>query len=102
MTRKSPQTANGKSPKPSIEAQPGYRHKEGSRKSKVHQLYDEQGAEAAWVLGAKLKLKEGTLRTWLATWRRLDEAEKKSAKKSKSNSAAAVAPKPNDGAFLAA
>jgi hypothetical protein len=45
-------------------------HKEGSRKSKVHRLCDEQGAEAAWVLGLKLKLKEGTLRSWFAAWKR--------------------------------
>jgi hypothetical protein len=45
-------------------------HKEGSRKGKVHQLFDEQGAEAAWVLGLKLKLKEGTLRSWFAAWKR--------------------------------
>jgi len=46
-------------------------HKEGSRKGKVHQLFDEQGAEAAWVLGIKLKLKEGTLLSWFAAWKRL-------------------------------
>jgi hypothetical protein len=55
-------------------------HKEGSRKSKVHQLFDTQGTEAAWVLGLKLKLKEGTLRSWFAAWKRLEgkrEAEVK-------------------------
>ena len=46
-------------------------HKEGSRKGKVHQLFDEQGAEAAWVLGLKLKLKQSTLRSWFAAWKRL-------------------------------
>jgi hypothetical protein len=45
-------------------------HKEGSRKGKVHQLFDEQGPESAWVLGLKLKLKEGTLRSWFAAWKR--------------------------------
>ena len=46
-------------------------HKEGSRKGKVHRLFDKEGAEAAWVLGHKLKLKEGTLRSWFAAWKRL-------------------------------
>ena len=46
-------------------------HNEGSRKSKVHQLFDTQGAEAAWVLGLKLKLKDGTLRSWFAAWKPL-------------------------------
>jgi hypothetical protein len=51
-------------------------HKEGSRKGKVHQLFDEQGAEAAWVLGLKLKLKEGTLRSWFAAWKRVQSNSK--------------------------
>ena len=46
-------------------------HQEGSRKGKVHELFDKEGPEAAWVLGLKLKLKEGTLRSWLAAWKRL-------------------------------
>ena len=40
-------------------------HKEGSRKGKVHQLFDKEGAEAAWVLGLKLQLKQTTLRSWV-------------------------------------
>ena len=51
-------------------------HKDGSRKGKVHQLFDEQGAEAAWVLGIKLKLKEGTLRSWFAAWKRVQSKSK--------------------------
>ena len=35
----------------------GYRdHIEGSRKGKVHELYDKQGAEAAWTLALQLRL----------------------------------------------
>jgi hypothetical protein len=45
-------------------------HKEGSRKSKVHELFNNEGPEAAWVLGLKLKLKENTLRSWFAGWKR--------------------------------
>jgi hypothetical protein len=37
----------------------------------VHELFDKEGSEAAWVLGLKLKLKEGTLRSWFAAWKRL-------------------------------
>jgi hypothetical protein len=46
-------------------------HNEGSRKGKVHELFDKEGPDAAWVLGLRLKLKEGTLRSWLAAWKRL-------------------------------
>lgn len=46
------------------------KHKEGSRKSKVHALFETQGADAAWTLGIKLKLSQNTLRSWLGTWRR--------------------------------
>jgi hypothetical protein len=45
-------------------------HKEGSRKAKVHELFKKEGPESAWVLGLKLKLKEGTLRSWFAAWKR--------------------------------
>jgi hypothetical protein len=55
-------------------------HRQGSRKSKVRELHDKQGPDAAWVLGKKLGLKEGTLRTWFGHWR---HATGKSAKPSK-------------------
>jgi hypothetical protein len=45
------------------EPKPYKDHKPGSRKARVHELYDQKGAEHAWVLGLKLKLKPGTLRT---------------------------------------
>jgi len=50
-------------------------HKTGRRKGKVHELFDTQGAEAAWTLGLRLGLKETTLRGWLATWRRLSKSK---------------------------
>jgi hypothetical protein len=60
----------------------GYRdHLAGSRKGKVHELHDKQGAEAAWVLGKKLGLKEGTLRSWFAAWKRADAKPAPKAKK---------------------
>ena len=46
------------------------KHKEGSRKSKVHALFDKQGQDAAWTLGLTLKLSQNTLRSWFGTWRR--------------------------------
>ena len=67
-------------------------HKEGSRKGKVHSLFDEQGTEAAWVLGLKLKLKEGTLRSWFAAWKRL---QSKSKNKVETNSGTPTAVKPD-------
>jgi hypothetical protein len=42
----------------------------GLRQRKVRQLFEEQGPEAAWTLGLKLKLKRGTLRTWFEQWKR--------------------------------
>ena len=49
-------------------------NKEGSRKSRVHQLFDKDGAEAAWVL--QLQLKASTLRSWFAAWKRLQSKSK--------------------------
>ena len=45
-------------------------HKTGSRKGKVHELFDKEGDAAAFTLGQKLKLKDGTLRSWFMVWRR--------------------------------
>jgi hypothetical protein len=44
-------------------------HREGSRKSKVHALFDVEGETAAYVLGTKLKLQPSSLRTWFSRWR---------------------------------
>lgn len=54
----------------STKTKPAAKHKEGSRKSKVHALFDQEGQDAAWTLGIKLKLAQSTLRAWFATWRR--------------------------------
>jgi hypothetical protein len=45
------------------------RHREGSRKQKVHQLYNEQGDAAAFTLGRKLGLEVSSLQTWFSNWR---------------------------------
>jgi hypothetical protein len=58
-------------------------HKQGSRKAKVHELHDKQGPDAAWVLGKKLGLKEGTLRTWFGHWRHATGKSAKPVKASK-------------------
>jgi len=39
-------------------------------------LFDKEGAEATWVLGLKLKLKQSTLRSWFAAWKRLQSKGK--------------------------
>ena len=44
----------------------------GRRKTKVHDLFENEGPEAAWVLGMRLRLKESTLRSWFAQWQRLE------------------------------
>lgn len=49
----------------------GYKsHNAGSRKGKVHEAFDKKGSEVAWTPGRKLKLKEGTLRSWFGAWQR--------------------------------
>jgi hypothetical protein len=74
--------------------EPGYgAHKEGSRKGKVHELFNKEGPEAAWVLGLKLKLKENTLRSWYASWKRLQGNSKDGVK---TNSSAPPAIKSDD------
>ena len=84
-----------KKPAPAKALEKGYRdHLAGSRKGKVHELHDKQGAEAAWVLGKKLGLKEGTLRSWFAAWKRADakpapKIKKAAASKSTAEKAAA-------------
>jgi len=42
----------------------------GRRKRKVLELFKTQGPEAAWTLGLRLRLKEGTLRTWFEQWKK--------------------------------
>jgi hypothetical protein len=60
-------------------------HRAGRRKGKVHELFDTQGADAAWTLGLKLRLKESTLRSWFATWRRPSKASPKPAAAAEAN-----------------
>jgi hypothetical protein len=67
-------------------------HKEGSRKARVHQLFDGQGAGAGWVLGLKLQLKQTTLRSWFAAWKRVRGRSKN---KIETNSSTPPAVKPD-------
>jgi hypothetical protein len=39
------------------------KHRDGSRKSKVHALFNPDDPTAAWTLGKKLALTDGTLRS---------------------------------------
>jgi hypothetical protein len=57
------------------------KHRDGSRRQKVHALYDSEGMAAAFTLGTKLKLKQSTLHTWFSKWR--TEAVKENLAKAK-------------------
>jgi hypothetical protein len=76
MTAKKAVTSKTKAKKaPAKKAAPkdqaGYAgHRPESRKGAVHEAFDKQGEEAAKALGLKLGLKDGTLRSWLGTWKR--------------------------------
>lgn len=60
-------------------------HVQGSRKGKVHALYDKEGPEAAFTLAQRLGLKPATARSWLMVWKRTSKpAKAKVAAKSKS------------------
>jgi transposase-like protein len=81
------------------------RHIEGSRKQKVHALYDARGPEAAFTLARKLGLKDNSARSWFSQLRRLDGDKKKVAapkaktkpepKKAKAKSKAKVVKSPD-------
>ncbi len=82
----------------------GYKgHLVGRRKGKVHELFDKQGAEAAWTLGLKLGLKQGTLRSWFGAWG--DKTRKPTAKannKTDTSKTATGAAASNQGAAISA
>lgn len=47
----------------------GYKgHREGSRKGKVHEAYDDKGPEAAMKLADKLGIAESSARSWIGSW----------------------------------
>ena len=52
-------------------------HKHGSRKSKVHEVWEREDESVAFALGQKLKLKPETLRSWFGVWRRASTPSKK-------------------------
>jgi hypothetical protein len=41
-----------------------------SRKQRVHELYNQAGAEEAFTFGSRLQLKPSTLHSWIGSWRR--------------------------------
>jgi hypothetical protein len=77
---------------PATMAEPGYGgHTAGSRKGTIHELFDHEGEEVAWTRGLKIGLKQGTLRSWFAAWKRLQSNSKE---KVKTNSAMTPATTP--------
>jgi hypothetical protein len=54
-------------------------HVAGSRKQKVHALFDSHGADQAWTLGKKLQLKETTLRSWFWQFKKLNAEDRANA-----------------------
>jgi len=45
-------------------------HRDGSRKSKIHAIFDKSGPEVAFKTGVRLKLRETTLRSWFSQFRK--------------------------------
>ena len=64
--------------------EPSYKsHIPGSRKGSVHECFDKRGADAATELGLKLKLKHGTLKSWMGAWKRSKPSTEATAPKAK-------------------
>jgi len=64
-------------------------HRDGSRKGKVHELFNKEGPEVAFTRGTKLGLQKSTLMTWFGTWRR-EQANKKTVTAATKKTAAKV------------
>lgn len=45
-------------------------HRPGSRKGKVHQIFDIFGIEEAMKFGQSVEIRESTLNNWISIWRR--------------------------------
>ena len=97
-TRKNTAKGKAKTPAKSVQAAKpteGYRgHKVGSRKATIHELFDREGDDTAWTRGLKIGLKEATLRTWFAHWRRQTKPAPAKKKGAKTNSVTAPTTKP--------
>ena len=59
-------------PKPPTKAKGHRGIVKGSRKEAVAKLYDQHGPERAIAEGVEMGLKESTIKTWTAGWRRED------------------------------
>lgn len=56
----------------------GYKgHRPGSRKEKLHKIFDEGGPEKAVKAAEKEGIAASTIRTWMSSWRRSDETPSK-------------------------
>lgn len=69
-------------------------HRAGSRKSKVHQVFDKEGKEKALIFGKKQGLKESSVRSWISSWNRADAKAKAAKKKAAAPKKAVAAKKP--------
>lgn len=52
-------------------------HRDNSRKSRVHAMFDAKGPEKAFAYGVRLKLRETTLRSWFSQFRKCAAPVKK-------------------------
>lgn len=60
---------SSKTKNPKAVGEKGYKgHRPGSRKEKIHKMFDEKGAEAAMKLALKLEIKEGSAKNWISGW----------------------------------
>jgi hypothetical protein len=69
-------------------------HRPGSAKGKVHAIYIEKGAEAAYKKAAALGKADSTARTWVSEWKNATGDTKKVAKKARTKAAKTSARKP--------
>ena len=53
--------------------------KRKSRKTRVKDLFEKEGIQAAWTLGLKLKIKPTSLRVWFSRWHRMAQFAKSAA-----------------------
>lgn len=63
-------------------------HRDGSRKSRIHRIFDAKGADVAMRVGKRIGLKDTTLRSWFSQFRshaRVASANEKKAQRAREN-----------------
>ena len=78
MTKAKVKASKPKTPAKEASGMDSRGHKIGSRKGKVHTCFVEQDEATAFTLGQRLKLKDGTLRSWFGMWNRAAKPAKTS------------------------